>query len=150
MKRLIYILIAITFNGCSDSDSENYSLLSEELEDSVYLEAGTEISNGISYNYSVYYTFDFEKYAYITNSVTEAPSRSGCYSLFWVSDGALVSDSKNSLTYIKNNMTYTITKISKNVLRIQRQGSSSNLSWEIIKSDFVSLENAKKGKKPCN
>ena len=43
-----------------------------------------------------------------------------------------------------------MTKISDNVLKIQIQGSTSNISFEIVKSDFATFEDAKRGKRSSN
>ena len=153
MKKLLLLLLfsLFVFFSCSESESdEGYSLLSKELEDNVYVENGTMESDGNTYNWQNYWTFDFKTYGYITNGVTDWPARSECYSTFWVRDGALISDSKNSLSYLKNTTTYTMTKISDNVLKIQIQGSTSNISFEIVKSDFATFEDAKRGKTSSN
>mgnify|MGYP003674952009 CR=1 FL=1 len=154
MKKLLLLLLfsLFVFFSCSDSNTENegYSLLSKELEDSVYVENGTMESDGNTYNWQNYYTFDFETYAYIQNGVTDWPARSECYSTHWVRDGALIVDSGNSLSYVKNTTTYSMTKISINVLKIQIQSLSSNISFEIVKSDFATFEDAKRGKRSSN
>ena len=153
MKKLLLLFSLFVFFSCSESESESdegYSLLSKELEDNVYVENGTMESDGNTYNWQNYYTFDFKTYGYIENGVTDWPARSECYSTHWVRDGALIVDSGNSLSYVKNTTTYSMTKISINVLKIQIQSLSSNISLEIVKSDFATFEDAKRGKRSSN
>ena len=72
-KILIFVLIAI-FSRC---DNDEYSSFSEYLENSVYVEKGTNESGGKIYKWENYHTFDFSKYGYKQNGFREV---SECYS----------------------------------------------------------------------
>jgi len=151
MKKLLYFIFAFTFIGCSNSDE--YSSFSEELENSVYIEAGTHEINGVMEKWENYHTFNFSSYGFKQNGFTvEGNFRATCYSTFYAyQNGQITSDNENSLTYVQGGNTLTITKINDETIKFKSQSSNSS-SWEynLKKSDFQTLEALKVGKRSSN
>ena len=154
MRKLLYLLFAITLIGCSDSNSDEYSSFSEELENSAYVHKHSSVIDGQTEKFETYVTFDFSSYAYKTNSFTvEGVYKADCYSTFiYNRDGQIISDTDSSVTYVQGSeTTYTITKLN-NGIRIQQQssGCGSNCNWTWLKSDTSTLESLKVGKRSSN
>jgi hypothetical protein len=156
MRKLLYLLFAITLIGCSDSDSnsDEYSSFSEELENNVYFEEGTTtFSNGEINKWEVYYTFDLSKYGYKSNGFTvEGDFRAECYSTFiYNRDGQIISDTDSSVTYSVGQTTLTFSR-TKDGVRVQEQSKycGSNCNWTWLKSDTSTLESLKVGKRSSN
>jgi len=144
-KILIFVLIAI-FSRC---DNDEYSSFSEYLENSVYVEKGTNESGGKIYKWENYHTFDFSKYGYKQNGFREV---SECYSTGNIfENGQIISDTDSSVTYVQGGTTLTISKLNSKGIKFQTQYSSGGgWTYNLLKSDFSTLESLKAEKRSDN
>jgi len=163
MKKLLFILFAITLLGCGSDDDDNataeYNSYAEELEDNVYVDRGTgryQNPNGgadLTFNYQTYYTFNFGPYVFKTNGVTDWPASAECYSTFTDEPGVITAKDINSVTYLANNTgnIYTFTKQNTSVLyTVSFSGGGSAEPYTLTNSSSAELADAIEGKRSSN
>ena len=153
MKKLIYLLIIIFAFSCSSDDNSQYNSFADELENSVYIEKGTHIINGVTEKWENHHTFKFSNYGFKQNGFTvDGDFRATCYSTYiFFENGQIISEYENSLTYVQGGNTFTITKIDNETIKFQNQSASGGgWNYSLLKSDFETLETLKVGKRSSN
>ncbi len=155
MKKLLYLFLTVALIGCTGSDDVDYEYFSEELENNVYTYSGvSRHSNGsgpdLEYNYDVYYSFDFNQYAYYENVVTDWPERSECYATYYQEGGVITSNEKDAVTYLLGSMTYRYTRQGTGVKMTVQRSSGSVAVTNLTKSSSDDLANAIEGKRSSN
>lgn len=151
MKKLLFVFSLLTLLSCSDSDE--FSSFKQELESSVYIERGSDEINGIDYAFESYFTFDFSRYAYKRQTVTERPSRSDCYSTYTYGLGNIISESDSRITYLTGNFTYTFEKQGTRIKGILQLNGGSPRTWYMSSSssdDFIDAIEGKRSGNTCN
>jgi hypothetical protein len=149
MKKLLLLSLTILLFSCGDN---NDSFL-DEVKSSVYKETGTATFSGASgdiiYNFTNYFTFKLDTYAYTMNGVNDGPRSSDCYSTFNQYYGTITSEDSQGITYLSDGTTFRIVRQSGGI-RISWITDSSTVSLNLANSSPSELDNAIAGLRSSN
>ena len=152
MKKLLLLSLTVLLFSCGGGGDESASFL-DELRSNVYKETGTATYSGASgdiiYNYTQFWEFKLDTYAYTRNGVNDGPSSSECYTTFNQYYGAITSEESDGITYLSNDMTIRVNKQSGGV-RVTFITDDSTSIKDLVNSSSTERADAIAGKISSN
>lgn len=149
MKNLLLLSLTILLFSCGDN---NDSFL-DELRSNVYKETGTATTSGASgdiiFNYTQFWEFKLDTYAFTRNTVNDGPSSSECYTTFNQYYGAITSEESDGITYLSNDMTIRVNKQSGGI-RVTFITDNSTSIKDLVNSSSTERAEAIAGKTSSN
>lgn len=156
MKKLLLLTVTVLLFSCGDNDDSNSDSTQnflDEVRSNVYKETGTATYSGASgdiiYNYTQFWEFKLDTYAYTRNGVNDGPSSSECYTTFNQYYGAITSEESDGITYLSNDTTIRVNKQSGGIRVTFITDDYTNIK-DLVNSSSTERAEAIAGKRSSN